>query len=260
VNIIVTTAGRPTEYTIRLAKEAASKLKLPFIERQKRTVTQLQSYYASHVLVASNKRWEYYGVDTKEPFYYHPSSAMFRIKRLERGETDPLIEVCNLRVGDSFLDCTLGYASDSLIASFAVGENGSVIGCEASPVLAFILHEAFHLQRTDHLEYHSLMKRIQVVPKDAISFLRNQPDDSFDVVYMDPMFENTIKESGNISPLRSVGIQDELSEDWVNEALRVARKRVVLKTHFRSQWFEQYGFTQVIRKNTKFHYGYIDCT
>lgn len=259
MKIIVTTAGRPTETTIMFAKEAASKLNLPYIERQKRTVIQLQNQYVSHVLVATKKRWEYYGLNTTEPFFFHPSSAMFRIKRLERGETDPLVDVCTLKEGDSFLDCTLGYASDSLIASFIVGESGSVTGCEASPVLAFILQEAFHSQRTDHLEYLSLMERIQVVPEEATSFLKKQQDNSYDVVYLDPMFESTIKESGNISPLRHVGIQDELTEAWINEAVRVARKRVVLKTHYSSQWFEQFGFNQVIRKNTKFHYGYITC-
>ncbi len=259
MKIIVTTAGRPTEHTITLAKEAALKMRLPYIDRQKRTVIQLQNQYASHVLVATKMRWEYYGLETKEPFFFHPSSAMFRIKRLERGESDPLVDVCNLAEGDSFLDCTLGYASDSLIAAFVVGESGSVTGCEASSVLAFILQEAFHSHYTDHLEYLTLMERITVVSEEAISFLRKQQTNSFDVVYMDPMFESTIKESGNISPLRHVGIQDELTEEWINEAVRVARKRVVLKTHYRSQWFEQFGFNQVIRKNTKFHYGYIDC-
>lgn len=256
---IVTTAGRSTEFTVMLAKEAATKLKLPYIDRQKRTVTQMQHQYKSNVLVASKKRWEYYGVDTKEPFFFHPSSAMFRLKRLTRGEIDPLIEVCTLFEGDSFLDCTLGYASDSLIAAFIVGESGSVTGCEASPVLAFILEEAFHSHRTDHVEYFSLMQRIKVVSEVAITYLKVQPDDSFDVVYMDPMFESTIEESGNINPLRHVGHQDVLTEEWVKEAVRVAKKRVVLKTHFRSQWFEQYGFNRIIRKNTKFHYGYIDC-
>lgn len=259
MKIIVTTAGRPTEYTIKIAKEAALKLNLPYIERQKRTVNQLQNQYASHVLVATKNRWEYYGLHTTEPFFFHPSSAMFRIKRLERGETDPLVDICNLTEGDSFLDCTLGYASDSLIAAYAVGESGSVTGCEASPVLAFILQEAFHSQRTDHLEYLSLMKRIQVVPEEATSFLKTQKDNSYDVVYLDPMFELTIKESENISPLRHVGFQDELTEEWIKEAVRVARNRVVLKTHYSSKWFDQFGFNQMIRKNTKFHYGYIIC-
>ncbi len=256
---IVTTAGRPTELTIQLAKDAGKHLGLPYIDRQKRTVTQLQKKYESDVLVATKSRWEYYGVHSEQPFYFHPSSAMFRLKRLARGEVDTLIDACQLVEGDSFLDCTLGYASDSLVAAYVVGEAGIVVGCEASKVQAFILKEAFHGSRTDHQEYLSLMKKIDVISSDALSYLRTQRDSSFDVVYMDPMFEETIVESGNINPLRHVGRTDALTKEWVSEATRVAKKRVVLKAHFQSTWFNDFHFNQIVRKNTKFHYGYIDC-
>jgi hypothetical protein len=75
---------------------------------------------------------------------------------------------------------------------------------------------------------------------------------------MDPMFETSISESVNISPLRSLGVQDALTDEWVNEAKRVAKKRVVLKAHFKSPWFEQFNFEQIVRPNTKFHYGFIE--
>jgi hypothetical protein len=259
VKTIVTTAGRPTEYTIQLAKEAGINLNIPYIDRLKRTVTQLQKQYECDVLVATKTRWEYYGVHSDEPFFFHPSSAMFRLKRLARGESDPLVDACQLVAGDSFVDCTLGYASDSLVAAFIVGKEGSIVGCEASKIQAFILEEAFHSNRTDHLEYESLMKKINVISSDAVSFLKTQKNNSIDVVYMDPMFEETIQESGNLNPLRHVGRNDALTEEWVIEATRVAKRRVVLKAHYKSTWFDDFEFQQIIRKNTKFHFGYIDC-
>ncbi|MGE6488754.1 class I SAM-dependent methyltransferase [Paenisporosarcina sp. NPDC076898] len=255
---IITTAGRPTDLTIQLAKNASCKLGLPYIDRQKRTVTQLQQHYQSDVLVAAKSHWEYHGLKSKEPFFYHPSSAMFRLKRVSRGEHDPFLDVCQLQPGDSFLDCTLGYASDSLLAAFAVGESGSVQGCEANPVLAFILNEAFHEGRTDHMEFITLMNRIKVISSDAVTYLKQLKDQSVDVVYMDPMFETSIEESVNISPLRALGIQDTLNDEWVQEAKRVAKKRVVLKAHFSSPWFEKFEFEQIKRPNTKFHYGFIE--
>lgn len=255
---IVTTAGRPTDLTIQLAENASSKLDLPYIDRQKRTVTQLQQHYQSNVLVAAKSRWEYYALDSKEPFFFHPSSAMFRLKRVLRGEHDPLLDVCQLQNGNSFLDCTLGYASDSLLAAYAVGEMGTIHGCEANPVLAFVLNEAFHEGRTDHMEYQSLMSRIQVISSDAVTYLNGLKDESVDVVYLDPMFETSITESVNISPLRALGVQDALNEEWVEEAKRVAKKRIVLKAHFSSPWFEQFGFEQIKRPNTKFHFGFIE--
>ncbi|MGB5945136.1 class I SAM-dependent methyltransferase [Paenisporosarcina sp.] len=255
---IVTTAGRPTDFTKQLAKTAAVQLDLPYIDRQKRTVIQLQQHYQSDVLVASKSRWEYYGQNSTEPFFFHPSSAMFRLKRVERGERDPLLEVCQLQRGDSFLDCTLGYASDSLVAAFAVGESGNITGCDANPILAFILKEAFHNGRTDYVDFQTYMNRIQVISNNAVSYLTTLADESVDVIYMDPMFETSISESVNISPLRSLGVQDTLTDEWVNEAKRVAKKRVVLKAHFKSPWFEQFNFEQIVRPNTKFHYGFIE--
>ena len=255
---IVSTAGRPTEKTIQLAKNAATQLELAYIPRQKRNVNQLHEQYKSDVLVAAKNQWEYYGLNTREPYFFHPGTAMFRLKRVARGERDPFLEVCQLQPGDSFVDCTLGYGSDSLVAAFAVGETGSVTGCEANPVLAFILQEAMHNGRTEYVKFQSLMNRIHIVSSDAVSFLKQLNDQSVDVIYLDPMFETTIDESVNISPLRSVGVQDALTSEWVNEAMRVAKKRVVLKANFRSPWFDQFNFIQMVRPNTKFHYGYIE--
>jgi len=258
MKIIVSTAGRPTERTIQLAKNAAAKLDLTYIPRQKRNVIQLQEHYKSNVLVAAKSQWEYYGLNTKDPYFFNPGTAMFRLKRVARGERDPFLEVCQLQPGDSFVDCTLGYASDSLVAAYAVGETGNVTGCEANPILAFILHEAFHNGRTEYVKFQTLMNRIHIISSDAVSYLKRLEDQSVDVVYLDPMFETTIDESINISPLRSVGIQDALNSEWVSEALRVSKKRVVLKANFRSPWFEQFNFNQLVRPNTKFHYGYIE--
>lgn len=255
---IVTTAGRPNDSTINLARNAANYLHLPYINRQKRTVIQLQQQYKCDVLVATKSQWEYYGLNTTEPFFFHPSSAMFRVKRVERGERDPFLEVCRLTKGDTFVDCTLGYASDSLLAALAVGESGKVIGCEANPVLAFIMQEAFHNGRTNYVEFQKLMDRICIVSSNAVSYLKTLENDSIDVVYLDPMFETTIDKSVSISPLRSVGVQDALTEMWVEESLRVSKKRVVLKANYQSPWFNEFNFKQIIRPNTKFHYGYIE--
>lgn len=74
----------------------------------------------------------------------------------------------------------------------------------------------------------------------------------------DPMFEETIEESTNFIPLRNAGLHDSLSVEWIAEAKRVAKKRVVLKAHFKSPLFERYHFKQDIRLNAKFHYGIIE--
>ena len=88
--------------------------------------------------------------------------------------------------------------------------------------------------------------------------LKNTETHSYDVVYMDPMFEEVIEESTNFQALREVGVHQGLTDEWVEEAKRVAKRRVVLKAHFRSPLFEQYHFKQLTRLTSKFHYGILE--
>ena len=124
--MIITTGGRPDDSSRQLAAEAAIALGHPVVERKKRSVTRMQEQYAADVLVAGKNRYELYRRGMQEPFFFHPNSAAFRLKRLVKGETDPMIEAAQLRLGDSFLDCTLGLASDSIVAASSVGETGKV--------------------------------------------------------------------------------------------------------------------------------------
>lgn len=253
---LVTTAYRPNGKTDRMAEQAAKDLSIPFVLRKKRSIERIHDEECADVLVAAKERLEFYPLGKTEPFFFHPNSAAFRTKR-PIGE-DPLIAVSGLSAGDVFLDCTLGMASDAIVASYRAGSQGKVIGCESHPVLAYILqHGLARYEAMPHL--HEAMKQIQVVPKNAVDFLKTLPDDSVDVVYMDPMFTEEITEATNFTPLRGPANDGQLTDEWVREAVRAARKSVVLKAHFRSADFEEFGFTRRVRPNTKFHYGVIDC-
>lgn len=255
---IITTAGRPNEHSMRLAKYAASFLSYEVVPRNKRSITKMQSQYDANVIVSGKERFEYFPYGQNEPFFYHPNSAAYRVKRLANGLEDPLVEACGLQEGDHFLDCTLGIGSDSLVAAYVVGVKGRVVGLEANPNVAFIVKVGMSNYPLDELPILSPMRTIEVVHTDATIYLKKQPTKSFDVVYIDPMFDQMIEESNNFSPLRSAGNHDLLTSEWVEEAKRVARKKVVLKAHYLSQYFEQFGFTQIVRKTSKFHYGIID--
>lgn len=254
---IVTTAGRPDEESLRLADIACKETEAIFVERKKRSVAKLQQVYDANVMIAGKNRYEYYAKGATAPFFFHPNSAAFRLKRLARGEADPLITACNLGEGDSFLDCTLGIGSDSLLASFIVGEVGKVVGIEANRNVAFIVQKGMASYDTTELPLTACMRYIEVVHAEAVSYLQQLPDNHFDVVYMDPMFEEVIEESTNFEALRQAGEHITLSAEWVNEAKRVAKKRVVLKAHYQSEWFEGYGFERDVRLTAKFHYGVI---
>ena len=139
--MFITTAGRTNEIMIEQAKQIALQLNLPYVNRKKKTVRQLQAAYNEDCLVVGKEKLELYKLNSEEPFFFHPSSANFRMKRLAKGQTDPLVEVCQLDKGMSFLDCTLGLGSDSIVASFAVGDSGKVTSIEQKEVIAFIVQE-----------------------------------------------------------------------------------------------------------------------
>ncbi|WP_339216318.1 class I SAM-dependent methyltransferase [Solibacillus sp. FSL W8-0372] len=252
---IVTTAGRPDEQSLKLAELASQELNAEIIPRQKRSVRKLAEIYDANVIVAGKNRYEYYAKGAEAPFFFHPNSAAFRLKRVARGEEEPLLTASALQKGDTFLDCTLGIGSDSLLAAFAVGETGKVTGLEIDKNVAFIVKTGMQTYDTTELPLTGCMRNIEVIHSTALEFLKKQEDASFDVVYMDPMFEEVIEESTNFEALRFAGDHIPLTDEWVTEAKRVAKRRVVLKAHYKSDWFERYQFKRDVRLTAKFHYG-----
>lgn len=255
---VITTGGRPDGRSERLAEEAAEILGYPVINRKKRSIARMQTEYDAACLVAGKDRFELYRSGMEKPFFFHPNSAAFRVKRLLNGETDPLIEAAQLQKGMSFLDCTLGLASDSIVVSFIVGESGRVAGVEMDPDVAFITDRGLRSFPSDSTELSDAMRRVHVVQSDAVAFLASQSEASWDVVYVDPMFSTPIGESSNFTPLRQVGTRSSLTKEWVDQALRVCKERVVVKDRFDSPVFNQFDIARFVRPNTKFHFGTIE--
>lgn len=254
---VVTTAGRPDDVSMSLAQRACDELGVSFEPRKKRSVAKISETLNANVIVAGKNRYEYYPKGANVPFFFHPNSAAFRLKRIARGEHDPLLEACQLAEGDSFLDCTLGIGSDAMVAAFVVGKSGKVVGLEADPNVAFIVQNGIKTYDTSELPLTACMRQIEVVQMEALQYLKEQQSNSFDIVYMDPMFEDVIEESNNFEALRAAGSHLALTEEWVTEALRVAKKNVVLKAHYKSLYFEKFGFQRDIRLTAKFHYGVL---
>ena len=258
MNTVVTTAGRTKEEYILKAKEISKLLNLPYFKRQKKSVSTIQKEQQANVLVVSNERLELYTYGSTSPFFFHPNSAAFRMKRLLKGEQDSFLEATSLEVGDHFLDTTAGLCSDSIIASYAVGGEGVVHACEKEPFIAYVVDEGLKNYKTNNQAMLKSLRNIRLINHDSVAYMKTVPSNTYDVVYIDPMFEEIIEEASNFHVLREAGAHDSLSDEWVSEARRLARKRVVLKAHFRSTLFEEYGFKREIRLSSKFHYGIID--
>lgn len=255
---IVSTAGRTNETLTQKAKEIANELSLTYVKRQKKSVQKVQQEQQAHLLVVSKERLELYVYGSTAPFFFHPNSAAFRMKRILKGEKDLLLDALSLQSGDRFLDTTAGLCSDSIIAAFAVGEKGVVDACEKDELIAYVVNQGLKTYETEIEELQRCMRQIHVIHQDALEYLKSMDDHAYDVVYMDPMFEEVIEESSNFQTLREAGVHESLTDEWVEEAKRVAKKRVVLKAHFRSPLFEKYKFEQLTRFTSKFHYGILE--
>ncbi|MET1030228.1 class I SAM-dependent methyltransferase [Domibacillus tundrae] len=254
--MIVTTSQRAGVAVKQKAAALADTFGVLYVERNKQPVNKLAAFYECAVLLVSKERLELHSGEGN-PFFFHPGSAMFRVKRLLSGGQDELVSTCGLEPGMSFLDCTMGPAADSITASAAVGESGRVHSVEANPFIAHIVREGLTSWTDGPVPLLQAMQKIDVAAADYHTYLKNVPDASFDVVYFDPMFEEAVDSSG-IAPLRSFASYVDLTMDAVSEAKRIAKKRIVLKDHFRSERFEKFGFTQHIRKTSKFHFGVIE--
>lgn len=182
------------------AERVSTELSLQQVTRNKRSIKKMHADESADLLICLKERLEFYPLGKTEPFFFHPNSAAYRTKRLL--EEDPLVVVSNLKPGDSFLDCTLGLASDSLVASQRVGKGGRVIGCESHPILAYVVQQGLK-QYSEMPHLIDAMKRIEVVSGDAVSFLKKLESDSIDVIYMDPMFTEEIQKQQTLQHLKA---------------------------------------------------------
>ncbi|MCM3766653.1 class I SAM-dependent methyltransferase [Neobacillus niacini] len=256
--MFVTTGGRTNQYMIDKAKGIADALDVMYVPRRKKSIHLLQHDCDSDCLVVGKERLELYKKGETEPFFFHPNSAMFRIKRLLRGEHDPFAQAAQLSKGKKILDCTLGLAGDAIVASFLTGKSGQVIGIEGQKYVAYIVQEGLCTWDPGFSEMKEARERIEVVRAPAFQFLKSLPDASYDCVYFDPMFDENIRESFGIRGLTKFAINDEFDDALIMEALRVTKSRVVLKDHYKSDRFEKFGFKVSVRKNAKFHFGFIE--
>ena len=258
VQAIVTTGRKVKADSIALAKATAQRLGIPFAPRRNESIEELRDQYGTPFVLVAKKGLLF--LDTREgEFFFHPNMAHLRLKNLRFGDgKDHMVEAMGLKEGMSVLDCTLGFGTDAIVASFAAGEKGHVTGLEASPLIAEVTGYGLAHFHAENYPIQEAMRRIQTVPTDYLDFLRQAEDDSYDIVYFDPMFRHPLMESRNLNPLRLAADHSPVSEEAVLEARRVARYRVVFKENARSMEFERLGFSAMAGgKYSKVCYGII---
>lgn len=255
-NIIVTTSINPTYKEELFAKEIASQLNYQFCIRGKNTLNYLVKKYnalASIVAESNNIRLVY----NKQSYGFHPNMAQLRVNSLYKGDRDRLIELAGVMPGDKILDCTCGLGSDAIVFSYAVGTNGKVTALEASPVLAKIVSNGFKSYSNKKSIISEAMQRIELLNENYNNFLSSQEKNSFDIVYFDPMFDNTFSEAQGIDIVRTLATYTLPTKENLKEAQRVAKKSVIIKDGAPGLLLKEMEIP-VISKSKKIWYGRLN--
>ncbi|TDM13252.1 class I SAM-dependent methyltransferase [Macrococcus lamae] len=223
-------------------------LSVEIIPRRKRTIKELFKNDSSPVIVISHHMPVLY-FSAEEKVFYHENTMRFKLKRFNKyGDLPPLIEILPVASSDAvtIVDATMGMGNDlMLMAHILIAAEFHAF--ETHPLIYFVIKEGI-------VKYHAadITERITFHYGSAV---RNSLVSTADIVYADPMFETTIGQNSGMQVINRQ-ITTEHNEQLVSELVK-SSQCIILKAHFRSQLFVQFGFDVIIRKSSKSHFGIL---
>ncbi|NLO04622.1 MAG: class I SAM-dependent methyltransferase [candidate division WS1 bacterium] len=227
---VVTTSRRLDPELVARAQQWAERLGAPYVPRDDRSLTKLCAAEGVEAALTVTPLRVGLVVPAEDvEYFFHPSMARTRVRNIRDGMGDPMVRAMQLQPGDSVLDCTMGRAVDATVASSVVGEQGSVVGYEAHPLVAALTIEGLQSYEIEGLGVQEAMRRIDARHGDCREVLPTLEARSFDIVYFDPFFQHTVEQSQAMQPLRRLGLHEPIPAATYEEARRVAKRAVVIK-------------------------------
>jgi predicted methyltransferase len=253
---VCTTPHRVTRETVLRAERAAEWFSCRVVPRKKRSLQQIMDdENAAIVLVADEPLYMVVAGQLSSPLFFHPGTANQRIAQLRKGQRDRLVELARIQPGDVVVDATFGLGGDCLVFAAAVGDGGRVLGIESSPWLARLFTYAKAFERHLYPAIADILDRIEVVEGDHVERLQQLPAGAADVVYFDPMFRSPLRHAtSSIEPARVLTNPAPLADEAWREAVRVAKRCVILKERPGSGEFERFGVVPD-KQHAKFAFG-----
>ncbi|MCD6545063.1 MAG: class I SAM-dependent methyltransferase [Thermotogae bacterium] len=248
---VITTSYKPNHQQVVMAKKIANELSYKYVPRKKLKKDDLDFFY----VVEKNGRLVIRGKNLE--FFFHPSIAKVRFLNIKKGLKDYLIEALEPLGNETVLDLTFGLGSEAiLMANFL--PNGKVIGVEGSIHIYTVVKYGLRTYRDRSDWINEAMKRIDLWYGNFKELIKGLPNDSVDVVYCDPMFENPIFESNSMNPLRKFAVYDSIDTFDVEHMIRIAKKKVILKSRVGDTMFEKIKVDKLLKgKNSVIIYGVI---
>ncbi|MBE9915773.1 class I SAM-dependent methyltransferase [Paenibacillus donghaensis] len=255
--MIITTGDKAGEAIIRRAEELASRTGSRYVPRRHTPLSKMSKLHGNAEIIVVLDGGARLVRPGENPLEFHPSMGFIRAKRILKGESDPMLDAACMQEGDTVLDCTAGLGTDALVFAVKGGRNTKVMAAESSAALAALLSEGLAYYTSAVEEVNEALRRVEILNRDHLEVLRSLPDRSVDIVYFDPMFREPLMDSSAIRPLRWFANSEALSKESIQEAVRVARKTVVLKEKRGSREFARLGFSEQERAHSKISYGVI---
>lgn len=252
---ILTISYKANSDLVNQAKALANSLGLTFVIRKKESLLKLQAAYgAEYILVyTSSGPYVYFGPHQEHRF--HLSMAQLRILNLERGQSDYLVEAMGPGIA-SVLDCTLGLGADAIVMSYSMGTEGHIVGIEGSLPLWFVTTQGLAYFKHENPNITKALRRIETLYGDSTGYLKQCLPNSYDLVYLDPMFEVPVEASPQFTSLRGHLMKGSLTEETLALAKGVARKRVVVKERKEANLFKRLPPDEIVGgKYSRIAYG-----
>ena len=265
---IVSTKKKPSLEDIKRAKEISKALNLPYFKRGKLTIEKLFKKVKEifktdkvRLLLVENLNLKLITPNKKELFF-HPGLLKIRFLNILKKEKqnidsndDLFYKVLDLKEGDLVLDCNLGLCQDALLCAYKT--KNTVIGLEIDKVIALVVRDGLKKYNfTGKMKiFNKLKENLYTVCIDNKKYLETAKDNSFDVVYFSPMFINPKWECSQMMPLREIAIKSFPDKETLENAKRVARKRVVIKINKGAhELFDYLNDFEIVKAQTRLEY------
>ena len=254
----VTTIRNSTAPIIEEAKARAQALGFPYFQRED-TLEEMAARYHVDGFLIYGKQLPYYW-NGGEEYRFHMGTAVLRTSQMEKGNQDRLCRLLPTNDFCSVLDCTFGQAGDSSTMSWYLLGRGQVTALEKSPILYEIGRAGIQGYVDKEEKLTQAVRHISLWHQDYQIFLQQAAPKSFDVIYFDPMFHHPVKrEVNDMEGFRRAASYDGLAEEVLRLAMKVARKKIIVKERPFSPLFRNGLFTEVHgKKGQTTAYGVID--
>lgn len=247
-NFVVTTNVKTDNNLINEAQKIAKYFSVEYVVRNKATIKELIAKYNNILVVYKNEL--IFINERQEKLFFHLDTAVVRIK----SNNDLLIELIADKE-QNILDLTMGLARDSVVMSYY---GHKVTALEKNKLIHYIVSNGLKKYQTNNDFLNNAMRQVTTRNIDSYEFLTTCQDNSYDVIYLDPMFVRKIKDSNNLEIFDSLASKDILTEKLFEEITRVAKKKVIIKAHNIDNVFEKFHFKKYERPGAKFSFGVIN--